>query len=99
MSESGGAAPSALVLRLSVPASGGLRGIATELASKIAEYLGIGVQDAESVGTALDGLVGRVAPSGGEADVLLEFRQMEGELLIDATCEGHHSALRYPLPA
>jgi hypothetical protein len=98
MSESGGALPSALVLRLSVPASGGLRGIATDLAAKIAEYVGISVAEAASVAIALDGLFVRVAPAGSDADVALEFRQVEGELLIHATCEGQRSEVRYPLP-
>jgi hypothetical protein len=98
MSEAEGALPAALVLRLSVPASGGLREIATELAGKVAEYVGIGGEEAGAIGRAIDGLVGRVAPHGAEADVAFEFRQRDGELLIGATCEGQRSELRYPLP-
>ena len=97
MSESGGA-PSALVVRLSVPASGGLRGIATDLAAKIAEYVGIGAAEAPAVALALDGLFVRVVPAGSDADVALEFRQVEGALLIHATCEGQRSDVRCPLP-
>jgi hypothetical protein len=99
MSESGEAAQGALVLRLSVPAVGRLRDIATELAPKIAEYLGIGAADVESVAVGLEGLFGRVAPAGADADVALEFRQLDRELLIDATCQGHRAELRYLLPA
>ena len=99
MFETTGSVPSALVLRMSVPAAGSLRSIATEVASKVAEYLGTAAQDAESVGIALEGLVGRVAESGCQSDITLEFRQVEGELLIRAFCEEHHSELRYPLPA
>jgi hypothetical protein len=97
MSEPDGASPT-LVLRVSVPATGGLRPIPVELARRVAEYLGISSDEAGAIGRALDGLMGRVAPDGSLADVALEFRQREGELLIDATCEGHRSELRYPLP-
>jgi hypothetical protein len=96
MSESNGAA---LVLRLSVPAAGGLRGIATELGAKVAEYLGSNAEQSESIGSALEGLAGRVAPAGIEGEIAFEFRRSSGELLIEARCEGQASELRYPLPA
>jgi|RhiMetdeSRZDD1v2_1073273.scaffolds.fasta_scaffold122625_2 hypothetical protein len=88
-----------LVLKLSVPAQGGLRGLATEMATKIAAYLGTNLPDAESAGVTLEGLAERVAPHGAEGDITFEFREVEGELVIRAHCDNRSSEARYPLPA
>jgi hypothetical protein len=88
-----------LVVRLSVPAQGGLRGLATEVATRIATYLGSNAPDAESAGVTLEGLAERVAPHGSEGDITFEFREVEGELLIRAHCDNRSSEARYPLPA
>jgi hypothetical protein len=88
-----------LVLRLSVPAQGGLRGLATEVATRIAAYLGSQPPEAESAGVTLEGLAERVAPAGSEGDITFEFREVEGELLIRARCDNRSSEARYPLPA
>ena len=88
-----------LVLKLSVPAQGGLRGLATEMATKIAAYLGTNLPDAESAGVTLEGLAERVAPHGSEGDITFEFREVEGELVIRAHCDNRSSEARYPLPA
>lgn len=90
----------ALEMRLSVPAEGGLREIARELATKIAEHLGSGAPDAASLGAAVDGLASRL--SNGHArqgqDITFEFRQVEGALVIRARCSGESSEVRHPLP-
>ena len=92
-------APGTLVLRLSVPADGGLRVVATELAARVAEYLGDQGQDAAAVSAALEGVASRVAPAGSESNIEFEFRQVDGELLIEARCGSQTSEVRCPLPA
>jgi hypothetical protein len=93
------AAPGTLVLRLSVPAQGVLREVATELAARVAEYLGDKAQDASAVSAALESVASRVAPNGSDADIEFDFRQVEGELLIEARCGSRTSEVRCPLPA
>jgi hypothetical protein len=101
MSDVPGSAPDgrSLVLRLSVPAQGGLRTLATEVATRIATFLGSNPPDAESAGATLEGLANRVAPHGGEDDIHFEFCEVDGELLIRARCRDRVSEVRYPLPA
>jgi hypothetical protein len=92
-------APGVLVLRLSVPAQGPLRAVAADIAGKVAELLGDKALEAGSVGAALEAVASRVAPDGSEADITFEFRQVEGELLIEAQCGSRCSEVRCPLPA
>lgn len=92
-------ASGSLLLRVSVPAEGGLRTIATELAAKVAEFLGDKGGDASSATAALELVAARVCPDRNGADILFEFRQVEGELLIQARCGGRSSEVRCPLPA
>jgi hypothetical protein len=82
-------------MRLSVPAHGGLRAVATELAARIAEYLGGQQPDAASVGASVDGLASHVGR--GDADIVFEFRQVDRELVIHARCDGHSSEARHKL--
>jgi hypothetical protein len=88
----------ALEMSLSVPAKGGLRGIASELATKIAEHLGAASPDAQSIGAMVDGLASRLGNGGGHEDITFEFRLVERELVIEARCNGEASELRHPLP-
>lgn len=99
MSESSGGAQTTLVLRLRVPAAGELRGVASELAVKIAEYLGTGGRDHKSIVTSLEDLARRVAPPPAEGDIEFDFRHSGGELLIAARSGTQSSELRFPLPA
>jgi hypothetical protein len=87
-----------MLMRLSVPAEGGLRAVATEVARKIAEYLGTNPPDVESVGSTLERLATRVCTAGSE-DITFEFREINRELVIQARCSGRSSEARYPLPA
>jgi hypothetical protein len=90
----------ALEMRLSVPAEGGLRRIASELATKIAEHLGTASPDAQSIGAMVDGLASRFGNGGhGAEDITFDFRQVDGELVIEARCDGEASEVRHPLPA
>lgn len=84
------------MLRLSVPAEDSLRAIAAEIALKVAEYVGTGA-DSQSLTATLEELATRVQ-SGGN-DVIYEFRQLEGELLIEARCEGRTAEARRQIPA
>ena len=101
MSERPGNAPDtrALILRLSVPAQGGLRRVATDFATKIASHLGSALPDAESVGATLEALAERVAPAGTQGEITFEFREVDRELLIRARCDGRSSEARCALPA
>ncbi len=94
-----GADAGVLMLRLSVPAQGGLRAVATEVATRIAAYLGSALPDAEYAGAVLEELARRVAPGGSEGDITFEFREVDRELLIKARCDGRSSEARHPLPA
>ena len=89
----------ALDLRLRVPADGELRGIAGELAAKIAEHLGAGSPDAQDLGARVAGLASKLANGGGHADITFEFQQVQGELVIKARCNDKASEVRHPLPA
>lgn len=84
----------ALVMRLSVPVEGDLNSVATELAARIAEFLG---GEAQPVGGLLDSLTSRVALSG--ENVTFEFRHIGRELLILACCKGRSAEGRHPLIA
>jgi hypothetical protein len=90
----------ALDLRLWVPAEGDLREIASELAAKIAEQLGAGSPDAKQLGERVAGLASQVANGGGHAgqEITFEFRQVDGELVVRARCNGEASEVRQPLP-
>ena len=74
-----------MLLRLSVPAQGGLRAVATEFATRLAAHLG-GFDGAEAAGIALDSVAERVAPVGSDCNITFEFTEDDGELLIRARC-------------
>jgi hypothetical protein len=101
MSERPGNAPEAraLILRLSVPAQGGLRTVASDVATKVAAFLGSELPDAESVGATLEALAERVAPAGTQGDITFEFSEVDRQLLIRARCAGRSSEARCALPA
>jgi hypothetical protein len=98
-----------MVLRLSVPAASAFRAVAVDLATKVAEYLGRHGHDAPpasphsansgGAGAAIDALVAEVAPRGeAGADITFEFHEVDGELRIEARCDGRSSQARHPLP-
>ena len=89
-----------MLMRISVPAEGGLREVAGEVGTKIAEYLGSRKADAESVAAAIQGLAGKVAPPGGVcSEITFEFHAANGELVVHARCDDRSSETRHPLPA
>jgi anti-sigma regulatory factor (Ser/Thr protein kinase) len=89
----------ALLLRLSVPAQGGLRAVAAELATNVAAHLGSDLPDAKSVGARLEELANHVAPAGTQGEITFEFTELGRALLIRARCDGRSSEARCPLPA
>jgi hypothetical protein len=93
------AARGTMVLRLSVPAQGVLREVAAELAARVAEYVGEKPPDVAVVAAALESVAARVAPGGGDAEIQFDFRDADGELLIEARCGSRSSEVRCPLPA
>ena len=93
-------APSpALDLKLSVPAEGDLRTLAGELATRIAEHLGAKSPAAQSLGSKVAGLASQLGNGGGHPDqeISFEFRQVNGELVVKARCNGEATELRQPL--
>ena len=87
-------------MRLSVPVAGDLRGIVCELVTKIAEHLGTSHSDARSLGGRVEGLASRLGNGGRdeEQEITFEFRELRGELVIEARCSGHTSEVRHQLP-
>ena len=107
MSQSADAVRNGLVLRFSVPASGPWRAVATELAVKVAEQLGVERHGDGAVAHAIDDLARHVCdrePTDGDqgfnpADVAFEFHKLDRELKIEARSNGRASETRIPLPA
>jgi hypothetical protein len=99
MSQSPDRAPDGLVLRLSVPAGGELRVVAIDVATRVAEYLRDRAPDAASLGAAVEGVASRVAPVASDAEITFDFREVNGQLLIEAHCGSRSSEVRCPLPA
>lgn len=92
---------STLVLGLTVPATGPLREIAGEIATRVAEHLGAEGPDAQSVGARLEAIVADLgaAPAQQGKDITFEFRRAGAELVIHVHCAGRASEVRHPLPA
>jgi hypothetical protein len=87
-----------MVLRLSVPAGSGFQAFASELAIKVAEYLGLRAHDAKSTAATVESLIATIDPRDEQADITFEFHQIDGALRIEARCAGRSSEARHPLP-
>jgi hypothetical protein len=98
MSQSTGAVRNGLVLRFSAPASGELRAVATALAVKVAEQLGIKAQADGTVARAIDDLARRLEAADMD-EMAFEFYKLDRELKIEARSNGRASETRIPLPA
>jgi hypothetical protein len=91
--------PQALKLRLWVPAEGDLRDIAGELAAKVAEHLGATRPDAQSLAAKVAGLTSDLGSGRPQtADIAMEFRHADGELVVEARCAGDASEVRHEIP-
>ena len=97
MSDSG-AASDALVLTVSVPVTGELRIVATDIAARVAEYLGP-LAAPDSVPQAVERAASEVLPAANGEDISFEFRQLTRELRIEARCGSRTSEVRCPLSA
>jgi len=98
MSQSAGAVRNGLVLRFSVPASGELRAVATDLAAKVADQLGVNGEGRAAIEGTLDDLARRCGVAGDD-EVAFEFHKLDRELKIEARSNGRASEARIPLPA
>lgn len=96
MTNSAGAVQNGLVLRLSVPASGDMAGLGPELATRLAEYLGVRATDLKGLGDVIRDLSGSVDPSGA-SDVEFEFHKLATELKIVARQDTRVAETRVPL--
>ena len=86
-------------LRLSVPAEGDLREIAGLVAAKVAEHFGTAAADAQSLAAKVAGLALQLRNGSPQAqDIAMEFRTVEGELVVEARCAGGASEVRHEIP-
>jgi hypothetical protein len=99
MSQSPGDSSRTLVLRLSVPAEGVLRAVASDIAGRVADYIGSPVRDTAELTAAVEGVAAQVAPHGSQADITFEFCRIDRQLLIEAHCGSRTSEVRWPMPA
>jgi hypothetical protein len=99
MSQSPDRALDGVVLRLSVPFGGALRIVASDIAARVVEYLKERAPDAAVVAAAIDNVAASVAPASADAEITFAFRDVNGELLIEAHCGTRSSEVRCPLPA
>ena len=88
-----------MLLRLSVPAGGDLKVVAVDIAKRVAEYLREGVPDIMGLRVAVEGVASKVAPAASDAEITFDFREVNGELQIEARCGSRSSEVRCPLPA
>lgn len=90
-----------LEMRLSVPAHGDLRGVASVLAARIAEHLGTAAPDAEALGRQIEGLAANLGTKEASAEqaITFGFRRVANELVIEARRNSEASEVRHPLPA
>jgi hypothetical protein len=87
-----------MVVRLSVPAGDEFRAVAAELAVRIAEHLGRAAAEAKATGATIHALAVEVAGDADRGDITFEFHRVDGELRIEARCDGRASHARHPLP-
>jgi len=99
MSESSGTEDeSTLVLRISIPAGAEYRAIVTEMAAKVAAYLGDTDQEGAAAAAALGALASTVTADGeGDMEMTFEFRQSDDTLLIRARCADRTADATRPL--
>ena len=78
-----------------------MRNIAGEFAAKVAEHLGAAGPVAQSLGAKVAGLASQLGNGGGHLseDIVLAFRQVGGQLVVEARCAGAASEVRQEIPA
>lgn len=98
MTNSAGPVHNGLVLRLSVPVSGALAALGPELATRLAEQLGVTATRAAHVASAISSLSNDVH-SNGATEMEFEFHKLASQLTIRARCGGRTAETRIPLTA
>jgi hypothetical protein len=98
MTNSAGAVQNGLVLRLSVPTSGEMSNLGPELATRLAEQLGVKPAHAGRVVAAITELSEQVNSSSA-TDMEFEFHKHDAQLKIVARCEERSAEARLPLSA
>jgi signal transduction histidine kinase len=88
-----------MLVRLSVPAGGDLRAVAVDVAKRVSEYLREGAPDTHGLRAAIEGVTSKVAPAATDTEITFDFRELNGELQIEAHCGSRSSEVRCPLPA
>ena len=88
-----------MLLRLSVPAGGDLKVVAVDVAKRVAEFLREGAPDTVGLRVAVEGVASKVAPAVSDGEITFDFREVNGELQIEAHCGSRSSEVRCPLPA
>jgi len=91
--------PDGMLLRLSVPAGGDLKVVAVDVAKRVAEFLREGAPDTVGLRVAVEGVASKVAPAASDGEITFDFREVNGELQIEAHCGSRSSEVRCPLPA
>ncbi len=98
MTNSAGVVQNGLVLRVSVPTSGEMSALGSELACRLAEQLGVRASQVPQVATAIGDLSRTVEASTAGA-VEFEFHKHEAQLEVRARCDGRTAETRIPLNA
>lgn len=98
MTNSAGAVQNGLVLRLSVPTSGEMANLGQELASRLAEQLGVKASQVAHVATAITDL-SKAVNSSAAVNVEFEFHKYDAQLTVLARCEERTAETRIPLSA
>jgi len=88
-----------MLLRLSVPAGGDLKVVAVDVAKRVAEFLREGAPDTVGLRVAVEGVASKVAPAASDGEITFDFREVNGELQIEAHCGSRSAEVRCPLPA
>ena len=98
MTNSAGAVQNGFVLRLSVPASGELSALGPELATRLAEQLGVTAAHVARVASTISDLSNDVHVNGA-TEVEFEFHKLASQLTIRARCQGRTAETLLPLSA
>jgi hypothetical protein len=98
MTNSAGAVQNGLVLRVSVPTSGEMATLGSELACRLAEQLGVKAPHASRVAAAI-GELSRQVDSSTAAAVEFEFHKHDAQLEVLARCDGRTADTRIALNA
>jgi hypothetical protein len=98
MTSPAGAVHDGFVLRVSVPTSGEMAALGSELACRLAEQLGVKRSHVSEVAGAMTEL-SRQVDSSSAAVVVFEFHKHDAQLEVRARCDGRTAGTHIPLKA